>query len=204
MKGLFRYDNPVMRALATGVDVFVLNVLFILTSLPLITLLGNMIALRISVRQLRAHEGHLYRRYLMACRQNFVLGLKMLGVFLPVLIIGYFSFVWSFNITGLLSLYSKFSVLLGMTVWSVIVNEMVDYCSRYQSPFKQSLYNAYKIGVFNIRPVVAGIIVFLVLIQVFNPAGLVTLIYLGSFGGFASLAWLFEIWLAPVYEKYTA
>lgn len=202
IRKLFSLDNPIVRKLSIAVDVFFLNVVFLATSIPIINLVANMISLDQAIRELRAHSGHPYSTYLKGCKQNFFMGLKGLAVFAPLLIIAAFSLMWSFQMNGMFALYSRFCSLLGLTIWCVVIVTFVDYASRYDDKFTRSLYNAFRIGTTNTRPILAGIIILVIIMQTINPTGMLTLVYLASFGGIAALAWLNDFLFTPVYDKY--
>ncbi|WP_390410598.1 hypothetical protein [Lacticaseibacillus jixiensis] len=202
IRKLFSYDNPLIRKLSVAVDVFFLNILFIATSLPLVNIMGNMISLSQSIRLVRAHTGEPYAVYFRGLLRNFTMGVKAMVIFLPLLIVAALSFMWSFQVSGVFALYSRFCSLIGMTMWSVVIVTFVDYASRYQDVFKRSLYNAFRIGLTNVRSIMAGILLLFLILQTINPTGMLTLVYLASFGGIAVVAWLDDYLLTSVYDKY--
>lgn len=73
MKNLFSLDNPVMRFLDQIADLIILNLLFIVCSIPLITLGASVTAMcYVTLKMRDGEEGSVFRNFFKAFRQNFV------------------------------------------------------------------------------------------------------------------------------------
>ena len=73
MKNLFSLDNPVMRFLDKMADLIILNILFIVCSVPVITLGASATAMcYVTLKMRDEEEGSVFRNFFMAFRQNFV------------------------------------------------------------------------------------------------------------------------------------
>ncbi len=65
-------DSPIMRALARVFDMMLLNVLFIVTSLPVITIGASLCGLHyVLLRMARNEEGYIIQSYFKAFKDNF-------------------------------------------------------------------------------------------------------------------------------------
>jgi len=72
MKGIFDYDSPVMQALTTIGDCICLSVLWIVFSLPVVTIGASTTALYAAAyHSIRRREGGLWRSFWEAFRENF-------------------------------------------------------------------------------------------------------------------------------------
>lgn len=72
MSKLFRMDSPLMRFLTKVADLMVLNILFCVTSIPLITIGASWTALySVTLKMVRDEEGSVSRSYFRSFRQNF-------------------------------------------------------------------------------------------------------------------------------------
>lgn len=72
MSKLFRMDSPLMRFLTKIADLMVLNILFCITSIPLITIGASWTALySVTLKMVRDEEGSVSRSYFRSFRQNF-------------------------------------------------------------------------------------------------------------------------------------
>ena len=73
MKNLFSLDNPVMRFLDKMADLLILNVLFVVCSIPIITLGASATAMcYVTLKMRDEEEGSVFKNFLNAFRQNFV------------------------------------------------------------------------------------------------------------------------------------
>ena len=72
MSKLFRMDSPLMRFLTKIADLMGLNILFCVTSIPLITIGASWTALySVTLKMVRDEEGSVSRSYFRSFRQNF-------------------------------------------------------------------------------------------------------------------------------------
>lgn len=72
MSKLFCMDSPLMRFLTKIADLMVLNILFCVTSIPLITIGASWTALySVTLKMVRDEEGSVSRSYFRSFRQNF-------------------------------------------------------------------------------------------------------------------------------------
>ncbi len=64
-------DNPVFRAMGRAADLFVLNILFLLTCIPVITIGAAQSALyAVTLKMVRGEESYLIKSYLKALKEN--------------------------------------------------------------------------------------------------------------------------------------
>lgn len=73
MKKLFSLDNPVLRFLDKMADLIILNLLFVVCSIPVITLGASATAMcYVTLKMRDEEEGSVFRSFFKAFRQNFV------------------------------------------------------------------------------------------------------------------------------------
>ena len=72
MNRLFNYENPVMQFISKIFDLIVLNLFFLLFSIPIVTMGASLSALYyVSLKILRGEEPYLWQNFIKAFRQNF-------------------------------------------------------------------------------------------------------------------------------------
>ncbi len=71
MKGLFSLDNPVIRAIVKLGYCWYLNLLWLVTSLPIVTIGASTTALLYSMMKLHGDEGYPTKNYFISFRENF-------------------------------------------------------------------------------------------------------------------------------------
>lgn len=141
MNSFFSYDSPFMRGLEWIVDVIWVNVLLVVTSLPVVTVGAALAAAHDSLRRIREGEGHVTRMYFRAFASNFGKATALWAVY--GLIGAALAYTWIvLRIDGLLVPKIAFSVL-----W-VIGFEWVWYLqSRFENTVGATLRNSLLFGI---------------------------------------------------------
>lgn len=71
LKGLFSPDNPVIRVLLRLGQIWLLNILWLITSIPIVTIGASTTALIYSCMKLSKNEGYLAKNFFHSFRENF-------------------------------------------------------------------------------------------------------------------------------------
>lgn len=144
MSKLFRMDSPLMRFLAKIADLMVLNILFCVTSIPLITIGASWTALySVTLKMVRDEEGSVSRSYFRSFRQNFrqatLLWLGVLVVLaLLVLDIRVLNGMAGGTAPGLLRVGVEILALLGIMVLQYLFPSL----ARFEASLADTLKNA--------------------------------------------------------------
>lgn len=144
MSKLFRMDSPLMRFLTKIADLMVLNILFCVTSIPLITIGASWTALySVTLKMVRDEEGSVSRSYFRSFRQNFrqatLLWLGVLVVLaLLVLDIRVLNGMSEGTAPGLLRVGVEILVLLGIMVLQYLFPSL----ARFEASLADTLKNA--------------------------------------------------------------
>ena len=144
MSKLFRMDSPLMRFLTKIADLMVLNILFCVTSIPLITIGASWTALySVTLKMVRDEEGSVSRSYFRSFRQNFrqatLLWLGVLVVLaLLVLDIRVLNGMAGETAPGLLRVGVEILALLGIMVLQYLFPSL----ARFEASLADTLKNA--------------------------------------------------------------
>lgn len=144
MSKLFRMDSPLMRFLTKIADLMVLNILFCVTSIPLITIGASWTALySVTLKMVRDEEGSVSRSYFRSFRQNFrqatLLWLGVLVVLaLLVLDIRVLNGMAEGTAPGLLRVGVEILALLGIMVLQYLLPSL----ARFEASLADTLKNA--------------------------------------------------------------
>ena len=144
MSKLFRMDSPLMRFLTKIADLMVLNILFCVTSIPLITIGASWTALySVTLKMVRDEEGSVSRSYFRSFRQNFrqatLLWLGVLVVLaLLVLDIRVLNGMAEGTAPGLLRVGVEILTLLGIMVLQYLFPSL----ARFEASLADTLKNA--------------------------------------------------------------
>lgn len=144
MSKLFRMDSPLMRFLTKIADLMVLNILFCVTGIPLITIGASWTALySVTLKMVRDEEGSVSRSYFRSFRQNFrqatLLWLGVLVVLaLLVLDIRVLNGMAEGTAPGLLRVGVEILALLGIMVLQYLFPSL----ARFEASLADTLKNA--------------------------------------------------------------
>ena len=172
-------DSPFMRWLSNLVDAIWINILMLVTSIPVITIGAALTSGHDAARRAIIGEGHVTSNYFRAFRQNFAKSTLMWLIFGPVAA-GLVA-AWIFlQITPLL--IPKFAFTI---VWIIGFEWVWALQARFENSFGRTLGNAYVFGVSHIVAtlgMVAIDAVYLALIAAcwrYMPQGLFLLLLMG-------------------------
>ena len=198
MRGLFNYDGPFFRFFSKVADCLILSVLWVVFSLPLITMGASFTALYYALYKLRRQEDGLWSAFWHGFKSNF----KQATVIWLVLLV-------TFYILGM-SLYSAYLLLeagqlhvvflivlalfvLAAVIWGIWLFPCV---ARFENTTRNHLKNCAGFAAFNlywsfILLVLFGVTVYL---SVVLPMGLVLFPAAGT--------WVSSVILEKVFQKY--
>lgn len=206
MAGIFAPDSTLMRFLTRIADLMILNVLFLVTSIPVVTLPASLtalsfVSLRIASDTDRTIAGDFFRSFRRNFRQATLLGLLVAAA-------GAALTAWYVVVTQLVTDGVARFVLLA--VWFVLVFVAVmwalyvfPYLAKFEGTTREVLRNA---RLMSFRHPLAPLIVIVLsvlaaVVTIFSPQatgyGLLWLLI-----GFAAIAYLGALLFARVFERY--
>lgn len=204
MKRLLSLDSPPMRFLALIANLIILNTLFILTSIPLITIGASLCALQTSIQNiLRKKDERLIANYFRLFQNNF----KQATIsWLIIVVLGLFFFL-DFRLLG--HLFIALSFLFGVvTILAVVflaieISYLFAYIGRYQDKLQVAVKNVLGLSLQHLFQTVFLVIYnsFIVYFALSSPVALLTMIYLFTFGGFAFINYFSGVMIKQVFDK---
>lgn len=203
MKKFVSINNPIVKKLSTLLDFFILNIEFIVTSLPIIFIFGNLVALNSTMRRyLKNPDISVEKIYIQEMKQNMSLGIKLFFIYVPILFLVFVSFFASISMTGAVSLYSTVMGILAIILLTITINSSLIYFSRYEGALLPSIKNSMKIGIQSIKIILSSLTILLIILEAMKPKGLLTLLYLLPLGFFSCLSYLNYKMVCSVFQKY--
>lgn len=140
MTSMFRPDSPFMRALAWLTDVVWINILMIVTSLPVITIGASLTAGYDTARRLSIGEGNTTRHFFRAFKENLVKSTLLWLVFGPLAAL----IIWSWIAIKVVPLYiPMFAVTI---VWYIAFLWVWAVQSHFENSFGHQLWNSFLFG----------------------------------------------------------
>lgn len=164
MFGLFNYDGPVIHIFNKAADCVILSVLWLVSSIPVITLGASTAALYYSMNKcVRRGEGHVWREYWHAFRSNFkqatLLWLPLVVIFALLVASCYSSYVMC--ISGNLPKAMFFFLLVVIALVASWASWLFPYMARFQNTTRNIIKNCSLIAFLNLHITIAQLLIFL-------------------------------------------
>lgn len=205
LSGIFNYDNPVWRFIGKFCDVLILNVLWLICSIPIVTVGASTTAVYyVTLKLVRDEEGPTIRSFFKSFKENFkqatVLWLIMLAVgcllgFDLYFFLGIQKTPSTFR-TIMVAVFGGFSLIYLFVLLFVFPLQ-----ARFYNPIKRTLFNAFFISVRHALHSL-GILAMdigLVLVALFVLPMLQALLFLF---GFPLLAFMNSYVIVGIFDKY--
>lgn len=204
MGKLLNIYSPVMRIMALLADLVILNTLFILTSLPLITIGASICALQTSLQKiLHQKRGSVVKNYF----KSFSLNFRQATIFFIILSLLTFILFCDFRLVGhlplLLSFLMRTAAFIGTLVLALLSVYGFSYIGRYKNSLKKTVYNILLISIQNWFQSLFLLVFngFIIYFSFTSPQALLTMIYLLTFGGFSMIGLVCSIMIKQVFDR---
>lgn len=203
---LFSLDSPVMKSLSFIGDLIILNVLFLVCCIPLVTIGASATALyTISMRMAAKDDRGILKPFFRAFKENFK---KATVIWLTFLLIGA---VLALGITMIYLNQSAFSNLIKVLYGVVILVYLVGLSwvfplqAKFENSVKNTIKNAFIIGISRIGKsiVIAILLLIPVLMAVFFTKIFILTGFVWILCGFSVIAVLQSLVINTVFSRYT-
>lgn len=199
----FNLESPVFRFLETLADCVLLNLLFLVTCIPIVTTGAALSALfSVTMREAREEHGYILRPYLDAFKEN----LKS-GIFLTILYIGTGA-VFGFNLVFWMQTNSLFGsialTILALCTILYLISSFYVFAlnARFENSIRQTIKNSLLLALTNLAQTAMIILIFIAActIMYISPSFRAFLLIFG----FSFLAYCISFPLVRVFKKYEA
>ena len=204
LSGIFNYDNPVWRFIGKFCDVLILNVLWLICSIPIVTVGASTTAVYyVTLKLVRDEEGPTIRSFFKSFKENFK---QATVLWLIMLVVGCLLGFDLYFFLGLQTTPSMFRTIMvaifgGFSlIYLFVLLFVFPLQARFYNPVKRTLFNAFFISVRHVLHSL-GILVMdigLVLVALFLLPMLQALLFLF---GFPLLAFLNSYIIVGVFDK---
>lgn len=205
MGSILRIDGPIYHFLSRVVELILLNILFILCSLPIITIGASVTAMfSITLKMVRGEEGGLISGFWQAFKNNFKQS-TLVWVFLSlsgmILALNYFFLQFY---TGNFTTIILISLVMFTVIFCMYLVLIFPYIARYKCTIKQACVNVLKISIANPYLMLLIIVITLgsTILMFFSPYVFVIKLYLDIFIGFSLITYISSFMIRNMFEKY--
>ena len=205
MSRFFNMDNGFFQVLSRIADLMILNIIFLITCFPIVTIGAAWTALYyVTLKMIRNEESYIVRSYFKSFKENFKQSTIMWLIALVLLVLLFFDY----RIVNVMDGTIRQAMLIGLTVVALFLAMILTYLFPLQSKFYNTIKNTTKNALLmSIRHLPQTVIMLVitvaaVLITFFNnwtiSYGLLFWILLG----FATIALANSWFLVRIFDKY--
>ncbi|MDD3367642.1 MAG: YesL family protein [Lachnospiraceae bacterium] len=198
---IFNYDNPVFRAINKIGSIWVLNILWVLCSIPIVTMGASTTALLYSCMKLQKDEGYPTKNFFKSFRENFG---QATGIFLLYAVVGAL-------LMGDLIYWNQMDGSNMKIVWAVTIALLIPYVlsllyvfavqSKFVNTVKRTIHYSFILSIkhFKYTFPMFVIVAFMVYINVMTVL-VVNYFTIGI--GIGITAYILSLYYAKIFENY--
>ncbi|CAI9393756.1 MULTISPECIES: YesL family protein [Bacillaceae] len=206
MNDIFEWNGPIYRFLAKIVDLFVLNAVFLISCLPIVTMGSSITAMySITMKMVRNEDVSIIKGFIDSFKKNFKQSTIIWMIVLAVGVILSLDYYFLNLYTGSLSLLVKLSLIIFTFAYLLLFTFIFPYVARFENSIKNSIINTWKIAF--LHPIKTfTVLIFTTMIPVitfvFSIYSFLFLLYFCMFIGFSLIAYVNTIVIRSIYERY--
>lgn len=204
MNNLFNMDGPLFRFLSKVADLMILNIVFLICCIPIVTIGASITALSyVTLKMQDGEEGYVFRTFLRSFRQNIkqstVIWLFML--LLAAVMVLDFSIIA--NMEGTMSMVMKVLVGMGALIWLMIFVYVFPLQARFYNTIKATIQNAVLLSIANFPKTfcMMAVTVIAFFATIWNSYTIWYGLLIWILLGFALISWINSHFLYGIFKK---
>ena len=200
---LFNLDSPFMQFLTKIADLLILNLLFIISCIPIVTIgTANIALYTVTLKAAKNEESYIVRGYLKAFKNNFKIGTI---TWLLVLLVGFILFADFMILPGIPSPFGRILQVLTLMIfilYILMLTYLFPYIARFENSVFGSLKNALLLAIvhFPYSLLFIAITVLAFVASVFINFGIVSFVW--AVIGFSGLAYINSTFFRKIFVRY--
>ncbi|WP_349673596.1 YesL family protein [Lacrimispora sp.] len=206
LSGFFNYDNPVWRFIGKFGDLIILNVLWLVCSLPIFTIGASTTAVYyVTLKLARDDDGYTIRSFFKSFKENFKqstiiwLILLLAGAILGV---DLYFFARLFNGSSTVKTVMLTVFLAMALIYAAVAMYIFPLQSRFYNPLKRTFFNAFFMSIRHLFRTIGMIVIDGVLIAAGFVFMIPPVLMIFMLFGFPLLAFINSYILSPVFNIY--
>lgn len=157
---LFKIDSPVLNGLSRIFDILFLNILWVLCSIPIITIGASTAALYYCTFKInRENDTGIAKMFFKSSRQNFKQGCILTVIFTVSGLILYIDFQVCILMEGIFGHILKILILVLLIVWGIIVSYAFPLLAQFENSIVNVLKNSLLLSIMNIGKTIPVILI---------------------------------------------
>lgn len=203
---IFSLDSKFSQVMGRVFDLMVLNILFIVTSLPIFTIGASFTAMYyVTLKMVKNEDTYTFRSYLKSFRQNFKQATAIWLILFAILLILFIDLYLVVNMGGNIT-YLRYVFIVLLVVEGMILSYVFPVLSRFDNTVRRTIKNSVLMSIRHLPWTVLILLINLapLLLYIFGTAQIASFLILGMLMlGFATVAlacsWFFVNKIFPFY-----
>lgn len=207
MGNIFDLDSPLMDVMNKIMNTVILNICFLLSCLPLVTIGAAVTALySVNLKMVKREESYVFSAYWKSFKANFRQSTACWLVLAAAGAVFYIDFAVIKNLSGSLRMLLTITTVVLFCVFVIVILYVFPYMARFQDDFLTCLKNAFMIGWVNLGYTFAMLLITsaCVMVTFFNVEFMLRAVFIWLVGGFSLLSYINSIFFRKVFDKYAA
>ncbi|MBQ6323178.1 MAG: YesL family protein [Lachnospiraceae bacterium] len=204
MRGFFNLDGPLFSFFSRIADLAILNILFLICSLPIVTIGASLTAMSyVTLKMKDGVEGYVWKSFLKSFRQNLRQAtIIWIGMLLLLGLLGA-DFLILRTMSGALRSVLFAVVLIGFLLWLLLLLYVFPILSRFDNTIPNTLRNALLIALANAPRALLMVFILIAafLVTFWNAMTIAGGIMIWLILGFALLSWINSTLQIPIFHK---
>lgn len=205
MNRLFNMDNPFFQFLSRVADLVLLNLLFLLTSIPIVTIGASRTALYYTtLKMVRNEETYIARGYFKSFKENFKQATLMWLMILVFSVILYFDLNIARNMTGTMAKVMQVSLTAISLLLAMEILYLFPVLAKFYNSIKATFRNAFLMAIRHLPKTLLMLVIHVgvIFLTLLNTTTLVYGILIWLLIGFALVALADSWFLVKIFDRY--
>ncbi len=183
MRNIFNFDGPLFVFLSKMADLALLNLLFILCSLPIFTIGASMTAMcYVTLRMQEGHDGYVFKSFFKSFKENFIQATLIWLIMLVIAVFLAIDFYIARGIGGIMYTVMSVFVLAAAVVWLLEFFHVFTVLARFENKLGATMKNGLLVAFGNAPRAFLMLLVFVLAV-------------IGTFFNATTLGWGLLVWL---------
>lgn len=206
MDNLFSYDSKFFIVLGKVSNIVILNLLFLISCIPIITIGTSITATYfVAMKIVRDEEAYIVKEFIIRFKENFVKSTKIWFIMIATgIVLGFDYYISSLISNGLM----KSTLQLSLTIVSIIFVFVLTYVfpitSKFENTIKNTIINSILISIKHLPQTILMVIINLspiILIFILDTYW-ANILFLYTAIGFGAMAYINSILFNKIFEQY--
>lgn len=206
MRNFFNMDNGFFRALSRVADLMILNILFIICCLPIVTIGAALTGMNyVTLKMAENEEGYVAKGFLKSFRQNFRQATIIWLIMLAIGIVFVLDFLIMRNAAGTAVDILRILILAVAILYLILLIYVFPTLARFDNSIKITMKNAFIMAIADLPRTLVMLVITVgsVILTFFNAYTLWYGLMVWLLLGFALVAFANSYFMKKVFAKYT-